>query len=156
MASTTDPRGSSFNADAFRSAIRFAMSMGLPEEESERITFRWRVERTYSNPDPTGRPFSFSEEPETVDEHDDVQVPAAVRFSSRATGGIAGTGLGEIDTPRVEVTLLDVDYALVETADIIVFDGSEYEINFVKPPDGLFDVTVYTLYATAVDEAAGG
>lgn len=152
MATLTDARASAFDADVFRDAIRFAMSMGLPDTESERITFRWTPQKSYSIADPAGNPYSWDQTPSEVVEHDDVQVPAAVEFTSRASGGVVGSPFGEIDSPRIVVTLLDEDYEQVRGADLVILNDSVYVVNFVKPPDGLFDVTIYTLYCTARDE----
>lgn len=152
MASTTDPRGASFNSDEFRDAIRFAMNMGLPENEDERIIFKWNVVKTYDNPDPAGKPYFWNQSSDTTTTHADVSVPAAVEFFHNKSSGKAGTPFGEIDSPYIIATLLDEDYENVRGAEIIEIDGSTYMVNFVAPPMGLFDTTIYQIFATAEDE----
>lgn len=153
MAKTFDPREAGFNAAEFRDAIRFAMTMGLPEDEQERVTFRWTPEKTYDVADPAGRPYSWTADPDTVVDRDDVRVPASIKFNSRGSAGMDGTPVGEIESSHIEVQLLDEDYALVEGADQILLDGSTYLVKYVKPPEGLFEVTTYTIFAVAEDEA---
>lgn len=153
MAATTDPRGASFDAFGFRDAIRFAMNMGLPEDENERATFVWDKAISYDISDPAGNPYDYTKTPTKVISHDPVQIPVAVQFIQRASSGVTNTPFGEIDSPHVIVTALDEDYALVRGADKILFGEDVYVISFVKPPDGLFGVTVYTIFAAAEDEA---
>lgn len=151
---SSDPRASSFSASEFRDSIRFAMNMGLPENEAERCTFRWTTERTYATADSGGNPYDFSAEPEETITRDDVLVPAAVEFSGGASGGSTnGTGVGTFFPARATITLLDEDYALVEGADQVVLGGNTYRVKYVGPPLGLFDVTVYQVFAQAVSES---
>lgn len=151
MAGMTDPRAAAFNSAVFRDAIRFAMTMGLPNSTSERITFTWKVDRTYDNPDPAGKPYFFNQEPTQRVIKDPVQIPAAVQFQ---TDSPDGTPFGSIENPHIIVTLLDEDWALVSDADEIVLDDDVYVIKFTAPPMGLFDATVYQMYATAKDESS--
>ena len=152
MAGSTDPRAAGFNAAAFRDAIRFAMKMGLPESTLERITFRWRVKNDYAIEDPEGLPYRFTNAPISTITHADVLIPAAVEFVTRG-GFPKGESFGQFDNPKAVITILDEDYALVDSADIILLGGNTYQIDFVAPPIGLFEVTVWQLYCTAVDES---
>lgn len=153
MATMSDPRAAAFKAASFRDAIRFAMTMGLPDAVDQRVTFQWSTKKTFSVPDPAGNPYSWSDTPTKVVTHDDVQVPVAVQFKARATGSADGTPFGAVENPQLILTLLDEDYAQVEGADLVVADGSTYIVDFIKPPDGLFDVTIYTIYCKAQDES---
>lgn len=148
---TTDPRAASFDASAFREAIVFAMNMGMPEDECERATFKWKKEITYSVADPSSRPYRWDETPERIVAKEDCQIPVAIERSP----GLASseTAIASIQSPRIIVTVLDEHYASVESADTIEVDGAEYTINFVAPPVSLFEVTVYTIYAQAIDES---
>lgn len=154
MARPTTPAGfgSAFNRDKFREAIRATMTMGLPDNLSERVTFRWNVDRTYEIEDPEGNPYSWTEEPEDETVTEDVQIPAAVEFAARPAMSL-DTTVGQFDTARATITVLDVDYPEVATADLVILGDNTYVIDFWGPPVGLFDVTVYTCYATAMDEA---
>lgn len=144
-----DPR---FNSKQFRDAITFAMKMGLPEDQSERITFRWTPNKVYDNTDSGGNPWSWDVTPVDSDERPDVQVPAAFEFSARPAGTL-DTPLGQFDTSRITVTLLDQYFDLIRGADIMIFDDNIYEVAFVAPPIGLFDVTVYQIFGEARDES---
>ena len=152
MASTTDPRASGFDAAAFRDSIQFAMNMGLPETESERVTFRWTPEKDYTIEDPGGNPYDYTATPTNTVAPADVQVNAAVEFVTRTTLS-GGTAVGEFNTPRAVITLLDVDYADVEGADKVLLGGNTYYVDFVAPPIGLFDVTIYQIHCSAGDES---
>lgn len=153
MATVTDPNfGGGFDADEFRTQIRNTMIMGLPEDELERPTFRWSVRRSYAIKDGGGNPYNFSSVPESVEEHEDVQVPVAVEFAARSTFA-SNLPTGQVENSKIIITILDVDYALVDTADQIVCNGDTYNIDFVAPSTGLFSVTVYEIHATAVDES---
>lgn len=141
-----------FNAKEFRDAIGFAMQMGLPEDPNERITFRWTPNKVYDDGDAGGNPWSWDSAPVSSDERPDVQVLAAVEFAARPAGSV-DTPLGQFDTSRVTVTLLDEQFELIRGADLMVIDQNIYEVAFVGPPIGLFDVTVYQLYGEARDES---
>lgn len=150
---TTPPGfGAGFDADLFRESIRAAMTMGLPNTVSERATFRWHPQRTFAKSDPTGKPYDLSAAPVSDTTPEDVQIPCAVEFSARPAGSME-TALGEFDTSRVIITLLDVDMPLISGADEVILGGNTYDIQFLGPPIGLFDVTVYQLFAIARDES---
>lgn len=157
MATPTNPDfGASFTlevAEIVRQNLKSAMQMGAPIDPADRATFQWNILRTYDTAggvavDPAGRPYDFSVTPETVDEHPDVQIDVAYQFIEHQP---TGTALGQMDNPRVEITVLDVDYALVEGASKVLLGGNQYEIDFWKV-DGLFSLGVWTCYAHATDE----
>jgi hypothetical protein len=151
MARSTDPRARGFNATQFRDAIKFAMKMGAPDQTSERVTFRISAEKTFATADAYGNPYDFSASPVTTVPHDDIQVDCAVQFYN-ATTIARGTSIGDFDTSRVVVTVLDDDFTAIETCDVMIIDTVEYRVNFVEPPVGLFDVTVYNIHGSTVDE----
>lgn len=154
MAIPTDPSfGAGFDADGFRAIIKSTMQMGSPNAVSEKVTFRWPVMYDYGvgvKLDPTGRPYDLASAAQATPQHEDVLVDCAVEFIYQAP---TGTPIGEFDHPRVKITLLDVDYELIEGATKVLLGGSTYDIEFVEPPVGLFAVTVYSLHAKAVDES---
>lgn len=151
MASTTDPRAAAFNATQFRDAIKFSMNMGLPETESERATFRWETERTWTISDSGGEPFDIHSDPATVVEHEDVQIDVAVEFAN-VRGSDDSTAIGEFTAGRALITVLDEDMPSIEGADTVLLGGNTYDIKFIRPPLGLFDVTIYQLDCEARDE----
>lgn len=142
---------SSFDSDGFREAIRNTMLMGMPNASSERVTFRWTDRKTFSKHDASGRPLNWYATPVSNITNPDVEVPVAIEYSARASQA-GNTTVGNFNNPRAVLTLLDVDFALVEGADKVIIDGSEYTVDFVEPPVGLFDVTVYTVHISAIDE----
>lgn len=152
MATLNDPRAASFDETKFRDGIIFAMGLGLPDNKDERITFRWTTKKDYPIADAGGNPYSWTSDPSKIEKHPDVQVPAAIKFSPRTATGSDNGPFGQINNPIIEVTILDEQYELVKTANLIVLADAEYTINFVKPPDGLFGVTIYTIFASALDE----
>lgn len=142
-----------FNAAAFRDAIHFAMNMGLPNATNERATFKWSPSSTYDQNDPNFRPYDWTSNPITTDSHDDVQIPVAAEFGLRGGAGSGDTVVGKFDQARVILTVLDTDYTEVEGADQVLLGENTYYVDFVEPPIGLFDVTIYRIHCTARDES---
>lgn len=142
----------SFNPAVFREAIRDTMLMGMPNATTERVTFRWSPESTYTSIDTGGIPYDATESPTTTETHPDVLVPVALEFAARPAGSME-TSMGEFDTSRIVITILDVDWDEVVGADQVIIDEATYDIQFVAPPIGLFEVTVYQVFAIARDEA---
>lgn len=141
----TDP---SFDPNEFRSAIRTAMTMGLPTDSSQAVTFVWRVRNVYPVADPNRAPYSW-DEPVTQNQSTPertLQVPAAVEWGE---GNLAGTPMGVFDTSAVTLTLLDEDYQQVAGADLFRINGVDYHIDVLAPPMGLFEVTVYQIHGRA-------
>lgn len=151
MAGTTDPRAAGFNAAEFRSAVKFAMNMGLPDSVAERATFRWETERTWSIADSGGEPFNIHEDPASETDHEDVQIDVAVEFAN-VRGADTGLSVGEFTSGRALITVLDEDMTSIEGADVVLLGGNTYDIKFIRPPIGLFDVTIYQLDCEARDE----
>lgn len=151
MATTSDPRAASFDAAKFRDAIKFAMNMGLPPTEAHRATFRWKTVRTFAAADSGGKPFTKTATAVTTVSHDDVQIDCAVEFVARATLS-GGTPLGDFDTPRAKITVLDVDHPAIVGATEVLLGGNTYRIDFTEPSVGLFGVEVYTIHCSAIDE----
>lgn len=139
-----------FDADLFRSQIRATMTMGLPGNVADRATFRWRSDTTYSSEDSANKPWLWTESPATNVVHADVQVPVAMEIMRTAEQD--GTSVGDFEAVRVILTLLDVDYAQVVGADVVLLGRNVYNIDFLEPPIGLFDVTVYRFHLRAMDE----
>lgn len=141
-----------FNSQAFKDGIHLAMNMALPGTVADRATFQWRVEKTFAKQDNANRPYDWTSTAVTSNERADVQVSCAVEFAARTT--TAGeTPLGKFDSTRAIITLLDEDYALIEGADTVLLGQNTYDVDFVAPPIGLFEVTIYQLYCSARDES---
>jgi len=150
MARPTDPTfGQGFDPDLFRSAITSAMEMGLPQEVSERVTFCWTPTKSFSVSDPEGNPYDLSGTADNTVERDPVQVPVSINFSSSKPDG---TSIGDFDENRTTLTILDIHYDQVRGADKVLIDDDTFTIDYVGPPTGLFEVTVYTIYLVSVDK----
>lgn len=146
-----------FDPANFRTQIRAAMTMGLPTASSERATFKWSIDRTFAvETAASGVPFDLGAVPVTVDAPADVQVACAVEALS-SSGDSKDTPVGSFDLTKIRLTLLDEDYALIfsgtRRADMVQLDDAIFDIDYVAPPLGLFEVTVFQVYATARDEA---
>jgi hypothetical protein len=150
-----------FNEATVRDALFNTMLMGMPERTDQRLTWYWKRDQTYVPDDPAGNPYDWTAAPVTdnpgnpalpdAGEDQSLQVPYALEFSARPAGS-STTVLGEIDTSRAEITLLDTDFEKIRTADYAVIDNSRYRIQFSSPPIGLFGLTVHTVYLEAEDE----
>lgn len=156
MARVTIP-GVTFDAANFRSQIKLVMGMGMPEDPAQRLTWHWNPNNTYPVADPANEPYDWSEAPTTSAPGNlaaptgQLQVDYALQFMpARNTEGTS-TVLGDFDITRAVVTMLDVDYAQIAGADYATVGPTIYEIDFSAPPEGLFDVTVYTVYLHARD-----
>jgi hypothetical protein len=151
-----------FDEATFRTAVLNTMLMGMPEDKSEQLTFCWRRSQTFTSHDLAGNPYDWTATPTTdlpgnpaiPDKGGDqaLTVPYALEFTARFTGD-ANTSLGSIDTSRATVTLLDKDYDRIRTADYAVIGDTRYRLLFDAPPQGLFGVTVWTLFLEAEDSA---
>lgn len=144
--------GAGFDAAKFRDAIRNTMVMGMANTAADEATFRWTTKNNYAPESPLHDPYTWTQATTSSVSHPDVVVPVAVEFSARPSASLE-TAVGEFDVSRAIITLLDVDYALIEGADLVVLGGNTYIIEFVAPPMGLFDVDVYQIYAAARDES---
>lgn len=143
--------GSGFDAADFRAGISFAMTMGLPQDTSERATFHFRQTISYplgTRLDSEGKPFDLTIEPE-VDGPEPVQIPCAVEFF----GAYGEEGpVGVFESARAIITILDTNWPTVENAIEVTLGGDRYTIAYKEPPLGLFDVTIHRLRCEAIDE----
>lgn len=148
-----DARAAGFDIAAFRDAIGFAMNMGLPEAESERVTFIFHAQHTYENQDPAGNPYDWTAPAETTEEeYREVQIPVAMEFISRVSQG-RDTTMGFLLPSHVEIYIMDTHIDQVRDADELRIDGNTYKIISWPPPVGLFGFTLYPLTAEAIDES---
>lgn len=131
--------------------------MGVPEDEGKRLVWHWEVTKEYASQDPAEKPYDWTEVPssQTPGNPDEVDgeliVDYAIEFAPSQSG--IQTTVGEFDLSKATVTLLDVDYELVKTADFCTIEDSIYDIEFVSPPMGLFEATVFQVFIRARDEA---
>jgi hypothetical protein len=148
-----DPRAAGFDSAAFRDGIALAMQMGMPEIESERVTFIFKPKYTYENQDPEGNPYDWTTPAATeIGEYREVQIPVAMEFVARTSQG-RDTSMGFLLPSHVEIYIMDTHINEVRDADELLIDGDLYRISAWPPPIGLFDFTLYPLLCEAVDES---
>ena len=145
-----------FNASEFSDAIKQTMRMGMPSDPDEQLVWHINPVVSFSYQDPAIKPYDWSATP-VVDQPGDpdhptgiVSVDYALEFA--ASGG-GETEVGRFDQSRLTVTVLDLDFEQIKNADYAKIGNVYYDIKFIGPPTGLFDVTVYTIYLVARDEA---
>jgi hypothetical protein len=147
----SDPR---FDPARFRNAIHFAMSMAQPSSVDDQLVFSWQDRREFDPGDRESLPFDWTDAPDTTISYGPVTLLAAYEFHY---GRVEDTVVGQFDEPTLAVTLLDTEYVQIfdtfgVRADTVQLpDKQTFEILFSAPPIALFDVTVYTIYARAVD-----
>lgn len=153
----TDSR---FSATRFREGITFAMTMGFPDQAAQQITWQWLTERTFSKADSGGDPFTWtSGQVTSTTTITDLIVNCAVKFvPAGGTSRVGGTSLGVFDTTHLEVTMLDTDWDLLiahgtRFPDQAIIEDNIYKVQYVAPPIGLFNVTVYQIFLNAIDES---
>jgi hypothetical protein len=138
-----------FNAAGFRNAIKTAMQMGAPPNEGERATFHFpvpaRLQRQHGRRPGAVRP----------DRHRGVHRaahhPGRLRHRVLRRRG-QPTAFGLIAPSRIAVTVLDVDYDRSRSAPTWWSHGDRYDYRRTEPPNGLFDVGVYTMHFTSNSE----
>lgn len=142
----TDLTGA-FNSADFRAAIRSTMTMGAAVDPTQQVIFIFSEQATYNPEDPDANPYDWKQGPVTDIAERELTVPAAVQY---ATSTIVGTTIGDFDATRAVLTLLDVDWALVKSADQVKIGGAHYVLD---PPGwiplALFDVGVYQIHCSA-------
>ena len=149
----TDPRAAGFDAAAVRDALTFAMRMGMPENEEERVKFVFKAQHTFAQQDPTGNPYEWGATPVTTEgAYREVEVPVAMEFIGRTSQG-RDTSMGYLLPSHVDVYILDTYIDDVKDADEVLIDGNTYKIVAWPPPLALFDMTVYPVTLEAVDES---
>lgn len=132
------------------------MHMGLAEDETQRLTFRWTSDKTFTNADPNGVPYDLTDAPVTTISKADVIIDAAANFVARPNAE-RDTSVGKFNPARLEITVLDVDYVSIVDADlgladVVVYGGNIYTFSY-EVTQGLFDMDVHTLYFDAQDES---
>lgn len=143
----------------FRTAIRETMKMGMPEADSEKLTWFWNRAQTYQPDDLAGDPLDWSADPITDDpgnptgdpDDDGLIVDYAMESNSPGQGDFTAVGIFNMQT--IKVTLFDVDYVQVNTADYAKIGNITYKILVEAPPYALFGVTMHDVFLEALDES---
>jgi hypothetical protein len=139
-----------FNAAEFRDAIHFAMQMGAAPDLDEQVTFHFASTLTYNVPaDGAQVPFDPTATVTSAPSAAPVRVPCAVEYFDAEN---QPTNFGLMAPSRLSITLLDEDYERVKASTYVVAHGDRYNYRRTEPPSGLFDVGLYTMHFTAVNE----
>lgn len=121
------------------------MQLGLPQNVEDRPTFYFREVHTF----PLGTLLDSEGTPldpriaAVVTSPDPVQVPCAVEFAPDRTDN--ETIVGTFRDTKVTLTILDVDFALVQDAIEVAIGKKRYNISDIAPPLGMGTATVYQL-----------
>lgn len=139
-----------FNAAAFRTGIRFAMTMGAPATAADSLRFFWNpIMTTTAVTDGDRVPFDPAAAITVTQQKAPVTKPCAVEHLD-----VSGepTPFGVIVPAKIRVTLLDEDYKAVKDADYVVYGGDKYVRYEQPPPLGLFDATIFQIVYVAENE----
>lgn len=150
-----------FDEAGFRTAIRETMKMGMPENDAHKLRWFWHRTQVFEQPDPGGNPYDWTEEanpdlpgnPTDDPAGDGLIVDYAFDFNGSGAGGQV-TPLGPVDPAKITVTLFDVDYDKIKTADYCMIGTTRYTIRFDAAPYALFGVTMHDVLIEAEDQAA--
>lgn len=150
-----------FPEEQFRDAIRNAMRMGMPENDADKLTWRWNRVKTFTPADPAGRPLHWDQPAVTDDpgnptgdaDDDGVIVDYAIEVNNISSQvDTSFTALGALNFQKIKVTLFDVDFAKVKTADYATIGNVRYEIRLEAPNYALFAVGMHDVFLEASDE----
>jgi hypothetical protein len=158
---TSSAFAAQFPEAQFRQSIRDAMKMGMPEDDAEKLTWFWKRAQTFNPDDLAGRPLDWTAAPITDDpgnpvddaEDDGMIVDYALEannLSSQVDQSI--TALGNFNFQKIKVTLFDVDFEKIRTADYARIGTIVYTIRLEAPPYALFGVTMHDVHLEALDE----
>ena len=130
--------------------------MGMPADPNEQLVWHINPVVSFENQDPAIKPYDWSATP-VVDQPGDPDHPSGIvavdyALEFAATGG-GESEVGRFDQSRLTVTVLDNEYEQIKNADYAMIGRVYYEIKFVAPPVGLFDVTVYQIFLVARDQS---
>lgn len=133
-----------FDPESFRSAIRFAMTMGLPPDAEQQATFYFPKVVTGGPVDDSGVPFAPGTPVARTPSKAPVRVPCGIEDAS---GEPTLTGLGRFGDGII-VTLLDEDYEAVKGFEFVVVGGVRYDYSREMVPRGLGQVGIHRLLCT--------
>lgn len=145
----------------FRDAIRQSMRMGMPESDAEKLIWRWERDITWVPQSPGGRPYDLNAVPvvnEPGNPTDDAADDGLIVDYAIEDSGLddeSATPLGLINTAKLKVTVFDVDFEKIRTADFAMIGTVRYHIDSVAPPYALFGVTMHDIHLQAVDSGSG-
>lgn len=158
---TSSAFAAGFDETQFRTAIRETMKMGMPENDAHKLRWLWKPVQGFEPDDPAGDPYDWTQDANPDDPGNPTEDPDtegliidyAFNFSATVVGG-EETPLGPVDPTKAVVTIFDVDYDRIKTADYCMIGTSRYNIRFDAAPYALFGVTMHDIHIEAEDQAA--
>ena len=139
--------GYQFNADKFRSAIRFVFEMET--DADNQIMFHFTDVVHFVGPsDGDAVPFSPTE---TITRTTiaPIMAPCDVEFIQASD---VSTAFGVVIPTKLQVTLLDEDYQTVKDATFVTIGGERYIRDFERPSSALFQVALHIMTFIAENE----
>jgi hypothetical protein len=132
----------SFDPDEFRDAIRFAQTMGMPDDVGAQATFYFAKTVTADAPvDDAGVPFA----PETAVTRETSKSPVRVTCSIEDGGPEASeTPIGKYGKAIV-ITLLDEEYEKVVGFEVVAYQGVDYDFDRELLASALGSVGIHRL-----------
>lgn len=125
------------------------MVMGAPVITSDQTKFFFSKTLVYNKPvDDNNVPFD-PDATVTETQPAPVSAPCGIEYFDADDQPIV---FGSITATKLRVTLLDEDYDRVKGCAWLVVGGERYFYKRTRPPQGLFDVGVYTLTFSAENE----
>ena len=152
--------GADFDADAFRTAIRFAMQMGSPPDEDRQAVFvfkssgrsYWKDGVELDDPprvDRDGKPLDPTIEVREVPGRRE-KVDCAIEILRADADELP---VGNFRPTKAVVTLLDQEYAKIEGCRELLYNADRYLYGYEPEAPGLFDVGTHTIIFYALDES---
>lgn len=149
-----------FDNDAFRSAIRFAMQMGVNPDPTKRPIFLrkntartfWKNGQELADPprmDRDGKPFDVDIEVRRGQD-EKVSVDCAIEVERADAEELP---VGNFRPVKIVVTLLDEEYQLVSDCRELLYNGDRYMFGYAPEALGLFQTGVFTMIFYARDES---
>lgn len=145
-----DPALAGFDADAVRTGLRLAMTVGMPPGTADQPTFYMpAVETTADVVDPEGVPFLPSGQ-RTFAPRISHQVPCGVEYQD---GPGKLENFGTIVPSKVVLTLLDEDYDVIEGFEFVVISGTRFFYRRTEPQKGLVSVGIWRIHCASEDQS---
>lgn len=139
-----------FDRDAFIRGITTAMTIGLPNEPENMLTFYFgNVVVNTAPADTDGVPFSVTAVPTTTPVKPPVQVPCAIEYDD---GSGRLENVSEVIPSKAVLTFLAEDYAKVEGFQAVVMGGIVYRYSHVETPLAMATVDVWMVHVVSDDQ----
>jgi hypothetical protein len=154
MAKTIDGVDSIANipTGTVRDNLRATMVMGLPEIDTERPTFFFEDDKTYTREDLEGSPWDWTATPVVSVVKGSVQVLCAYQyFSPLGRQGAFYTEVGEFNPTTLVISMFEEEFNSVFGFDYVTVgpDDTRWHFRTWKPAVSLNDLTLYEVHTAA-------